>query len=118
MSLREAHKKRTRAALVAAAGELVDDRGIAELTPDAVAERAGVSRRTLFNYFGSAEECLLQPVHAVMETLVAEFQRFPADLPPVGRPAQRAAPGVRRGALRPHGPHLVRPGGQSGAPAG
>ncbi|MFC0359224.1 TetR/AcrR family transcriptional regulator [Kytococcus schroeteri] len=83
MSLRAAHKERTRAALVAAAARVVDSDGIAALTAEAVAEQAGVSRRTLFNYFGSVEECLLAPVGSALEAVVAEFDRAPAGTPPL-----------------------------------
>lgn len=83
MSLREAHKDRTRASLVDAAFGVLEERGIEQLTAESVAERAGVSRRTLFNYFGTVEETLLVPAHASMDTLVAEIERSEASVPPL-----------------------------------
>lgn len=45
------HKRRRYRAIRQAAAELVRERGYEAMTYDAVAERAGVSRRTVFNYF-------------------------------------------------------------------
>ena len=56
--LREQKKARTRDELVAAAYAVVRDDGIAGLTAEAVAARAGVSRRTFFNYFPSVASVL------------------------------------------------------------
>ncbi len=50
---RELNKVRTREAIVGALRELVAEVPAADVTVDQVAERAGVSRRTFFNYFGS-----------------------------------------------------------------
>ena len=49
---RELNKARTREAIVGALRELVAELPAAEITVEQVAERAGVSRRTFFNYFG------------------------------------------------------------------
>lgn len=81
MSLREAHKGRTRSALVEAAHACLARDGIEKLTADAVADRAGVSRRTLFNYFGSVEEALMAPAQEAMATLLDEVHRAPAGAP-------------------------------------
>ena len=43
------HKRRRYRAIRQAAAELVRERGYEAMTYDAVAERAGVSRRTVFN---------------------------------------------------------------------
>ena len=45
------HKRRRYRAIRQAAAELVRERGYEAMTYDAVAERAGISRRTVFNYF-------------------------------------------------------------------
>lgn len=55
--------------------------GIERLTADAVAERAGVSRRTLFNYFGSVEEALMAPARQTMDRLFAEVEGMPPGTP-------------------------------------
>lgn len=50
---REANKARTREAITTALRELVQQRPVDQLTVDQVADAAGISRRTFFNYFGS-----------------------------------------------------------------
>lgn len=50
---RELNKARTHEAIVTALRELVERMPVEEITVDQVAERAGISRRTFFNYFGS-----------------------------------------------------------------
>lgn len=59
--LRERKKAQTRAQISSAAYEVVREHGIEALTADAVAQRAGVSRRTFFNYFTTVESSL-EPV--------------------------------------------------------
>lgn len=81
MSLREAHKDRTRSALVESAHAGLERHGIEQLTADLVAEGAGVSRRTLFNYFGSVEEALLAPAQVTMDTLLAALQEADPSTP-------------------------------------
>lgn len=50
---RELNKARTREAIVAALRALVEQQPIHKVTVDQLAERAGISRRTFFNYYGS-----------------------------------------------------------------
>jgi len=57
-TVREEAAGRTRRRIVAAAAELFVGRGYAGTTIDAVAERAGVSRRTVFQSVGSKVELL------------------------------------------------------------
>jgi AcrR family transcriptional regulator len=57
-SVREESAGRTRRRIVEAAAELFVERGYAGATIDAVAERAGVSRRTIFQSVGSKVELL------------------------------------------------------------
>lgn len=57
-SLRSRKRAATRLALCDAAFAVVGDSGVEGLTAEAVADRAGVSRRTLFNYFPSVESVL------------------------------------------------------------
>ena len=50
--LRDEQARATRRRIVAAGGELFVERGYAATTVDAIAERAGVSRKTVFNSVG------------------------------------------------------------------
>ena len=61
-SLRSRKRVETRSALVQAAYAIVRDAGFEGLTAEAVADRAGVSRRTFFNYFPSVESVLTASV--------------------------------------------------------
>lgn len=59
VSLRERKRSDTYRALHDAAADLVLDRGLAQVTVDEIAERAGVSQRTFFNYFPTKEDAVL-----------------------------------------------------------
>ncbi|MGY2066592.1 TetR/AcrR family transcriptional regulator [Blastococcus sp. SYSU DS0619] len=59
--LRQRKKQDTRAALAAATLELAAEHGLAAVTVEQIAARAGVSYRTFFNYFSGKEEALLRP---------------------------------------------------------
>ena len=67
--VREKRKNQTREALCAAAVEIVGTDGLDALTAERIAEVAGVSRRTLFNYFARVEDVL----SASMDTATAEM---------------------------------------------
>ena len=56
---RELNRQATWHAVHAAAVELVLGDGLAGTTADSIAERAGVSRRTFFNYFATKEDAVL-----------------------------------------------------------
>nr|MDQ2725760.1 TetR/AcrR family transcriptional regulator [Actinomycetota bacterium] len=57
---RERKKLATRQALHRAATDLVAERGLANVTVEAITERADVAVRTFFNYFPSKEEAVLE----------------------------------------------------------
>ncbi|MDQ6785125.1 MAG: TetR family transcriptional regulator [Actinomycetota bacterium] len=57
---RERKKLATRQALHEAATDLVEERGLANVTVEAITERADVAVRTFFNYFPSKEEAVLE----------------------------------------------------------
>lgn len=59
VSLRERKRTDTYRALHDAAAELVLDRGLQNVTVDEIAEQAGVSQRTFFNYFPTKEDAVL-----------------------------------------------------------
>ncbi|SEC80184.1 DNA-binding transcriptional regulator, AcrR family [Nocardioides exalbidus] len=69
---REQRKSQTREALSQAAIEILATEGIDALTAERIADAAGVSRRTLFNYFPRVEDVLTATIEAVTtETLDA-----------------------------------------------
>lgn len=59
MGLREDKKRRTRQQILLASAQLFTDRGFEGTRMDDIAEAAGVSRTTLFNYFPSKDEIVL-----------------------------------------------------------
>jgi AcrR family transcriptional regulator len=59
LGLRERKKRQTREAIERSAIELVLERGLAGTTIEAIAERADVTSRTLFNHFADKEDALL-----------------------------------------------------------
>ncbi|WP_409484347.1 TetR/AcrR family transcriptional regulator [Arsenicicoccus dermatophilus] len=78
---RDLAKLETRAALVEAAVELLRDEGLAALSADAIAARAGVSRRTFFNYFPTTDAVLAVPSIDFLEAAIAAFHARPDDEP-------------------------------------
>lgn len=79
--LRELKKARTRDDLVEAAYAVVRDQGIAGLHAEAIAVRAGVSRRTFFNYFPSVGSVLAAGVADFFVGLATGLETRPADEP-------------------------------------
>lgn len=59
MSLREQKRLKTRLRIEDAATSLVDERGFAAVTIEEICEKAGISRRTFFNYFDSKDSAVL-----------------------------------------------------------
>jgi AcrR family transcriptional regulator len=80
--LRERKKAATRQALHAAALRLAIEHGIDRVTVEAIADEAGVSRRTFSNYFASKEEALLYGDHQRMRALVEIVRSRPEAEPP------------------------------------
>jgi AcrR family transcriptional regulator len=58
--LREAKKRRTRATIASVAMELFTARGFDEVTVAEIARAAGVSEKTVFNYFPAKEDLVLE----------------------------------------------------------
>ncbi len=79
--LREQKKARTRADLVEAAYALVREGGMEAVTAEAVTDRAGVSRRTFFNYFPSVESVLVDGAGDFFTTLGHRLEECPRDEP-------------------------------------
>ncbi len=78
-SLRTRKRAETRSALVQAAYAIVRDDGFEGLTAEAVADRAGVSRRTFFNYFPSVESVLTASVTEFFDSVGARLEARPVD---------------------------------------
>jgi AcrR family transcriptional regulator len=75
-----------------AALDLYAARGYGETTVEAIAEAAGVSRRTFFRYFSSKEDIALYAMDAYGDLLVQAIQ----DSPPAGRPIEIVRAAVLR----------------------
>ena len=71
LPLRERKKQRTRQAISDAATALFAERGFDAVTIDEVAAAAEVSKKTIFNYFGSKEDLLFDEAEAAEARLLA-----------------------------------------------
>jgi AcrR family transcriptional regulator len=78
LGLRERKKMATRMALHEAAVRLAAERGADNVTIDAIAEAAGVSRRTFTNYFANKEEVFYYRDAYRMRRLCESIRRQPA----------------------------------------
>ena len=78
---REQNKIDTRRAIADAAFDLARTVGPGSFTVDQIAERAGVSRRTFFNYFHSAEDALTVRTDSFLELAIQIFAALPQDEP-------------------------------------
>jgi len=81
--LRERKKRATRRALQMAGLTLTADRGLDNVTVEEIAAEAGVSPRTLFNYFTSKEDVLVGGDPDVAHTLARALLARPADETPI-----------------------------------
>ncbi|MER7728456.1 TetR family transcriptional regulator [Streptomyces sp. NPDC096323] len=61
LGLRERKKRATRGALAGMALRMAADRGIENVTVEAVTDAVGVSVRTFFNYFPCLEDAIIRP---------------------------------------------------------
>ncbi len=67
LPLRERNKQKVTQRIITAAVDLFKTRGFSETTIDDIAEKAEVSRRTLFNYFPSKEALLMPWAQEILE---------------------------------------------------
>ena len=74
MGLREVKKQRTRQEIADAAMRLFVARGFARVTVAEVAEEAGVSEKTVFNYFPTKEDLFFDEVDEREAALVAAIR--------------------------------------------
>jgi len=71
------NKAATRAAIAEAALRLLRTEGATAVTADRVADAAGVSRRTFFNYFPSVESALNEPTELFLEQALRQLDTLP-----------------------------------------
>lgn len=72
-TIREVKRQQTERRISRCAQQLTEERGLDGFTLDELAERAEVSRRTLFNYFPSKLDAVLGPVPSMADQVRAEF---------------------------------------------
>ncbi|MDJ0356072.1 TetR/AcrR family transcriptional regulator [Paenarthrobacter sp. PH39-S1] len=78
-SRRELNKAATREAIATAALELLRAKGMNGFTADDVANAAGVSRRTFFNYFSSPEAAIASFTQKYLDTVIEQLLLRPRD---------------------------------------
>jgi AcrR family transcriptional regulator len=80
-SRRELNKAATRQAITDAALALLRSKGPGGFTVEDIAEAAGISRRTFFNYFNSTDAALASITHGFLDTVIQQLQLRPAGEP-------------------------------------
>ncbi|MDE3720793.1 TetR/AcrR family transcriptional regulator [Nocardiopsis sp. N85] len=80
--LREFKKARTRRTLIETGLRLFHEQGFERTTTEEIASRAGVSQRTLFRYFATKEDLVLEALESVDLLLIEHLLARPADEPP------------------------------------
>ncbi|MDQ4490387.1 TetR/AcrR family transcriptional regulator [Sinomonas sp. ASV486] len=78
-SRREQNKAATRESIIGAGLSLATARGLGGFTVEELADAAGVSRRTFFNYFSSVEEAIAAPTFGFLDTALGKLTSRPAD---------------------------------------
>lgn len=78
---REANKARTREAIVDAVHRLLATDGLDAMTAERVADEAGVSRRTFFNYFPSIDAVMAFRSREILDRVGAMLEARPTDEP-------------------------------------
>ena len=80
-SRRELNKAATRQAISDAALAVLRTKGPGNFTAEDIAEAAGVSRRTFFNYFTTTEAALASVTHGFLDNALRQFRLRPVDEP-------------------------------------
>ena len=81
LSRRELNKAATRQAITDAALELLRSKGPGGFTVEDIAEAAGISRRTFFNYFSSTDAALASITHGFLDIVIQQLRKRPQDEP-------------------------------------
>ncbi|OLT09917.1 hypothetical protein BJF77_09060 [Kocuria sp. CNJ-770] len=66
-------KSANRRAIIDAAAALAEERGLGRFTVEDLAERAGVSRRTIFNHFASVDDAVYARCSELLGVIVDDF---------------------------------------------
>ncbi|KUM37194.1 TetR/AcrR family transcriptional regulator [Arthrobacter sp. EPSL27] len=80
-SRRELNKAATRQAITDAALALIRSKGPSNFTVEDIADAAGISRRTFFNYFGSTEAAIAAVTFGFLDKALQQFRLRPAGEP-------------------------------------
>jgi AcrR family transcriptional regulator len=80
-SRRELNKAATRQAITDSALGLLRAKGPGNFTAEDIAESAGISRRTFFNYFSSTDAALASIVHGFLDIAIQQLRLRPAEEP-------------------------------------
>ena len=80
-SRRELNKAATRQAITDAAVQLLRSKGLGNFTVEDIADAAGISRRTFFNYFGSTEAAIGSLTYGFLDTALQQFRLRPPGEP-------------------------------------
>lgn len=78
---REQNKRATKQAIVEAVAELLEQGSGTAITATQIADAAGISRRTLFNYFPSVDAIFSYPLHQVLGSMVESISDLTDSLP-------------------------------------
>jgi len=81
MSRRELNKAATRQSITDSTLALLRQHGPGNFTVEDIAEAAGISRRTFFNYFGSTEAAIASVTNGFLDSALELFRQRPADEP-------------------------------------
>lgn len=81
---RQANKARTRAAILTTVYDMIDAGHFDDLTAERVAEAAGLSRRTFFNYFESVEAAVALGADDVLDRVRLALTQRPVGESPIG----------------------------------
>lgn len=83
-------KSANRRAILDAAAALAEERGLGHFTVKDLADRAGVSRRTIFNHFASVDDAVYARLSELLGVLVDDFVEIADATPPPAAPSTGA----------------------------
>lgn len=84
LGLRELKKRQSRIAMHRAALEIVNEHGLAGVTVEAIAHRAGVSTRTFFNHWATKESAIIGVLGANGDEIAGRLRQKIQETGPLG----------------------------------